>query len=517
MVVETEGRLGDIKKTGGILTVEGLDTSKPAEYIDNRKTPDCQNIFIDRMVLAKRCGTTVMGGVITGTQKEIMAGREFERSGVKYIVRIGLDRIEEWNDTTSAWDNITGTDLTGTTNDPVCCAVPVLSGERILVFTNGVDAIRKWNATGNTAVLGGSPPVCKFLIEYKTYLILANIENYVQRVQWSDTGASETWTGGNAKSIDLIEDGEAITGLGVFGDYITVHKKSCIYVGYLVGSSQIFVFNRKSGSGCVCNATIKELPTGEQIYLAVDGLRIFNGITSAAVEGITEELKEQINPEYVHKCWSVIVKELNEYWVGVPLGSQTSPDTIYKYNYKTGQVHKDIRTSITAAWGYTQAVQPSWADMTGSWDSMGDVRWNTGILLKLFPIVMFGDSSGYCYKRDDTKRNDNNIAVDGWWSSKDYESAEIGRLCQWLEARIWAKGNTMDFEYSTDEGQTWAPTLDSPFTLDPNNYPADNNPLIAYFNVVNSKIRVRFRNKVSGEYFAVKRFIISYRNREMLL
>ena len=44
-----------------LLPIMGLDVGKPSEYIDNRGTPDCQNMSIYRSVLKKRIGTTVIG------------------------------------------------------------------------------------------------------------------------------------------------------------------------------------------------------------------------------------------------------------------------------------------------------------------------------------------------------------------------------------------------------------------------------------------------------------------------
>jgi hypothetical protein len=168
-----------------------------------------------------------------------MGGREFVCEGVKYNIRVGLDKIEKYNDVTTSWDDITvdKTDLTGTTTDLVSTALPLLSGESIICITNGKDAIVKWNATGLCEVLGGTPPVAKFIQEYKTYLVCANIQGGVdisQRVQWSDTADPEEWSGGNSGAVDLIEDGGDITGLSLFGDYLCVHKQNSIYLGYLL-------------------------------------------------------------------------------------------------------------------------------------------------------------------------------------------------------------------------------------------------------------------------------------------
>jgi hypothetical protein len=73
-----------------------------------------------------------------------MGGRYLIRTGVGYNVRVGTVDIELYNTGTGVWDQITGTDLTATSGDVIDFAMPLLSGQRILCFTNNVDAIRKY-------------------------------------------------------------------------------------------------------------------------------------------------------------------------------------------------------------------------------------------------------------------------------------------------------------------------------------------------------------------------------------
>jgi len=500
-------------KTGGMLTIKGLDTSKPAEYIDEQSTPNVYNMTVNRSVIKKRVGSTLMGLTMS---EEVMVGREFIRAGVKYVVRIGLDEIHEWNDSTLAWDDVTGADLTGTTADPIDTATPLIAGSRVLTFTNNIDNIRKYTGTGNTADLAGSPPKCKFMVEFGTYLLLANVNDGTarpMRVQWSDTGDPETWAGGNTGSKDLVEDGKDITGLAGFGAYVSVHTEGSIYLGYLVTTSNVFKFDRKNtGAGTICNATIQSLPTGEQAFLATDGIRLFNGISAPLIESpVTDDLREGVNSEYVHKSWSVIVPELDEYWCAVPMGSDTTPNTIFKYNYRTKACFKDTRDGISAAWQYSLVIQPTWQDQTLTWDQ-ATARWDDRTMQKLFPIVVLGDNTGLVYERNASVNDDNGIAVDAAWETMDYQSEEIGRLAQWVEMELWAKGNSVTVSYSTDKGQTWTPLDATTLSAD---YPDDDSPIMLYFDVVSTKIRFRFRNNVLGETFYIKQFNINYRNREL--
>ena len=507
-------------KTGGILTVNGLDVSKPAEYLDPTNTPSAQNMIVDRSELGKRSGTSTIGDTLGGTDKDVMGGVEFTREGVKYNIVVGLEKIEKYNSGGDTWDDITGTDLTATVDDPVCFATPLLSDARIVCFTNGVDNIRKWNATGNTADLGGTPPKAKYMTAFGSYMLLANITNDGSgntrqfRVQWCDTGDVENWSSGNSGSKDLFEgaDAEEITGLNVFRNFVTVHTRSSVYLGTLVSSSTIFKFDPVEAFGTISNNTIQNLPSGVQVYLSKDGLRVFNGITAPLVENkVLDEIRESLNFDAVDKCWSIVVPEKNEYWVGVPIGDQTLGETVYKYNYVTGAVHKDIRESVTAAWNYSDETSLTWDDISTDWDSMTG-RWDDSSSGAGFKPIIFGKTDGATEKTDKTVNNDAGTAVDAFWDSKDFTSGEIGRMSRWLGVEIWAKGNGVTVSYSTDGGNTW--TVASTVTLG-SDYPGDDGPDIVYFDTVSSKLRLRFRNNTAGETFNLKQFSIRYMPREL--
>jgi len=446
-----------------------------------------------------------------------MTGREFTREDVKYNVRVGLDNIERYDTTTSIWVDITGTvTFTGAVSDIYTTALPVLSGKRILCITNNKDAIRKWNGSGNATLLGGSPPICKFLQEYKTYLVCANIgggTDISQRVQWSDTADPETWTGGNTGSVDLVEDGGDITGLSIFGNYLAVHKRKSIYLGYLVSSSSIFTFMRKAtGSGTIANNSIVNLPTGEQIFLASDGLRIFNGNSVSLIEApINDELRDEIDDEYAFNSWGVLVKDKDEVWFGVPISGSTSGETIYKFNYVTRTLYKDTRTNATVAWIGSASAGQTWDEMSGTWDAQ-TVRWNERGLNEDSDQINIGHVNGSVTYSDETTTSDAGSPIDAFFITKDFQDSQQV-MSRWKSMELWAKGGTVGVEYSTDGGSTWASCSNSPLTLT-TEFPSFDSPDKLWFDVVGSKIRFKFTNNSDDESLTIKQFIIDYTPRE---
>lgn len=504
-------------RKGVPLPVLGLDVSKPAEFADPRSSPDCLNMELYRTTIRKRLGTVALGASLG---ERVMAFGQLQIASTIYVVRVGATKVELLNQNAGTWSTIASAPLTGTTGDRFCFAFPLLSAAKIMTFTNGVDPIRKYTGTGNDAALGGSPPKCKFMIAYRGYLVLAYIvdggNTYTMRAQWCDTGAPEVWTGGNAGTIDLLEDEEDITGIGVFGDFITIHKDNSIYVGSLVTTSDIFRFDRKgTGVGAVANDTIKSIPTGEQIFLARDGLHLFNGITAPLIPSpVMDEMREQMNPQYVNKSWGVVVRELDEYWVGVPLGSDVEPTTVYKYNYRTGQVYKDSRSNVCAVSTYITSSQLTWNDKSGQWNS-DTTEWNDVIYSALNPTLIFGETGGITTQRNPIY-SDNAAAINSFWVSKDFTIADIaqdemGRLIRWTGIQVWAKGDSVKLEYSTDQGLNWTviPDLDGNLTFAlASAYPTDASPLFGYFDVVTSQIRFRFSNSIITSSFTLEKFIL---------
>lgn len=505
-------------KTQVVAPILGLDVSRPGEFIDARSTSNCQNVEIKRGVIQQRQGGIALGSSMT---ERIMAMAELESGINTYLFRVGPTKVEVYNKSTGVWSSVANTALTATEEDQVNFAFPLISAVRYAVFTNGSNNIRKVNS-GVDADLGGSPPKAKFVLDFGGYLLLGNVTdsgtNYFLRVQWSDTGNAEAWTGGNSGSQDLLEDNLAITGMHVFGNYVAVHKESAIWLGQLVTSADTFIFSRKeTGSGTIAHKSIQNLPSGEQIFLSRDGIRIFNGVTSSLIDSpIIDELRDSMSPQYAYLAESVLVKDLDEYWVAVPIGNDTYLETIYKYNYRTGQVYRDDRANLTALGLSRRTDQASWDSDSETWDS-DTTRWDSVTDLALHRQVVFGDVDGNASMRT-SSANDVSTAIDSFWDSKDFTildvdpSKPIGTLIRWDKIEMWAKGDSLTAYYSTDSGMTW--NLISSLTLS-SDYPSDDDPDFLYFDKLSSKMRFRFRNSTASQSWTMKQFWISVKPREV--
>lgn len=509
--------MGDLKLNIPLPSL-GLVVDRPGEYVDSRSAVGIKNMEFNRSIIRKRIGTEALGASLGERVQRIF---ELQVGSETRLFRVGPTKVEVLNKSTATWSSVASAALTGTAADMVSYAFPLLSGAKIAVYSNGIDAIRKCSISGNDAVLGGSPPLARQMQAFGPYLVLGYVidggNNYYSRVQWCDTGDCETWTGGNAGSTDLLEDPDDITGLGVFGNFLTVHKSNAIYLGQLVTTSDVFRFDRKAtGVGAVSGATIQNIPSGEQIFLAADGIHLFNGITAPLIDSpIQDELREGMNPQYLYKAQSVFVEELDEYWVCVPIGSDTEPTTVYKYNWRTRQIYKDDRPLLTALGIFLNTQEDAWDDDSEAWDS-DTTRWDSAISLSLSPRVMLGHSGGVTTERSANTNDDAGVAVDGCWDTKDFTSQDLGnadkdRLVRWKGMEVWAKGNSVKVYYSTDGGATWV--LVGSNALD-SDYPTDGSPVQVYFDKISSRMRFRFCNDTTGESFTLKAYQIEASIRE---
>lgn len=496
----------------------GLVVDKPAEYIDERSIANCQNIQVRRNIVEKRIGTTALGDSLG---EKVLGQIELQSGLNTYFVRVGPTKFQLVDKTALTWTDIANAPLSASEEDLVSFGFPLISNVRTLVYTNGVDNIRKYNGTGNDADLGGSPPKCKFLIDFKGYLVLAYVidgDDFFARVQWSDTGDAEEWDPltSNAGSTNLLDDSEQITGIGRFSDFLTIHKESSIYLGQLIGSgTETFRFTRKETPGAVANGSIQNLPDGTQIFLARDGFRLFNGVTSTLIgSSINYDIRDQMSPSLAYQATSVIVRELDEYWCGVTIGQEQNPSFVFKYNYITGQCYRDYREDLTSLALYRQVGNDDWDSDPAPWDT-DTTRWNTVTDRALFKAVAFADADGNSTLRTDTP-DDDGEAVDAIWDTKDFnigdvdDTKDIGNLMRWLSLDVYAKGTSIKGYYSTNSGLSW--TLIGSLTLE-SDYPDDTSPQILYFDVHSSKIRFRFRTDTAGAAWALKQFVINYRIR----
>ncbi len=490
------------KKKGLIIPILTLDTSTPSTLIDQRQSPNMQNVRIERKQIKKKEGYSTLGGTSTG---DIQFISEIDREGELYLFRISTRKFDSLNTVSGVWTDRTNGNLGGTTKRPVSSTIAKISGKNIVVFTNSVDVIKKWaGGTNNIADLGGSPPKARYILEFNRFVLAAYVIEgasiFPERVQWADYDDPESWTestASNAGSGDL-GGGEAITGMFRLGNNVVVTKQDSIWVGYLTGDDRVFQFDAvERNIGFMVNNTIKVIPGGLAIGLSKHGLIQFNGARAQTIApGIFEDLRDNLNADLLQKSFAVIMTQLNEYWLYIVITGQTYPTRLYRYNYATGQVYKDLVTNITAAGLYTKLPNKELIDNVTDVINTKTTVIDAAIVDVLYPTLVLGDKDSQTYKFDFDLKNENGVAINAFWDTSDITPFP-GYYSHWTELFFEGLGDTVTIQYSTDEGVTYT-------TLETITLTASMAAYAVYIDVLSEKLRIRVSNAVVSETFTMR-------------
>jgi hypothetical protein len=156
-----------------------------------------------------------------------------------------------------------------------------------LVIVNKLDAPRKWDGTAAVATLGGSPPHGQYVAAHKNYLFQAHTTANPSRLHFSDIINLESWPALNFIDISP-NDGDWITGLLPFDDYLIITKQRSVWALVGDGTSDFAVKRIHSGIGCVSPRSLVRM--GELFGFAYTEGYYLSDITKPTL--ITERLKD---------------------------------------------------------------------------------------------------------------------------------------------------------------------------------------------------------------------------------
>jgi len=129
-----------------------------------------------------------------------------------------------------------------------------------LIITNMLDAPQKWDGTNAVAALGGSPPHGQYVATHKNYLFFAHTSANPSRLQFSDVLDLESYPA--LYFIDISpNDGDWITGLLSFDDFLVITKQRSIWLLVGDGPSSFEVRRLHSGVGCVAPRSLVRMGT----------------------------------------------------------------------------------------------------------------------------------------------------------------------------------------------------------------------------------------------------------------
>jgi hypothetical protein len=273
--------------------------------------------------------------------------------------------LEKWNDAGNTWDDITGTALTGDTNTrPV---FHTMSDEGFLVFTNeGHDRPRKWTGTGNSAVLGGTPPFAKWLCPFLGSLFLLNTSTDGTFSATADSitayfsdAPDVSWDLCDANTIIFDESMGEVRAAEVIGENLIVFKADCIVQVRFIGG-QLKYSRRKLpfSLGIMAPMSLKLIGESGAILLATDrnlyqtdGFRVTP--LPPNVQASLQEVMAAAKAAYC-SAWVDITQET--YHIAFSRLSTTYFDGVLSYNYRTGEFSRHVYSGweFTRGFAYRQ-------------------------------------------------------------------------------------------------------------------------------------------------------------------
>lgn len=155
-----------------------------------------------------------------------------------------------------------------------------------IVAVNGIDAPQKYDGT-TLGALGGSPPRGHYIATHKNYLWMAHTSSATSRLYFSSVLDIESWPVLNFIDISP-NDGDYITGLLSFDDYLIITKQRSVWVLLGSGSSDFEVRRIHEGVGCIAPRSLVKMPN-YFAFASSEGIYISN-LSEPVL--ITERLKE---------------------------------------------------------------------------------------------------------------------------------------------------------------------------------------------------------------------------------
>lgn len=217
-----------------------------------------------------------------------------------------------------------------------------------VVFTNGIDAVQKYDGT-SLSVLGGLSTInvdtCVALATFHSYLLLLapTISGTAkpQQVRWCDTGAYEVWNSGNAGFEELFDTDNILVRGALLGPYLYLYRSRSIVRCELIGQlNKIFNFDTMvRGEGTVAHDGViivedKHLVWGQIGIYEYNGGFVVKDI-SQKLENLVFGVKGDLDVTNRVSVTGRFVSDLEEVWFFYPSTGNVFPNKFVRYRVDT--------------------------------------------------------------------------------------------------------------------------------------------------------------------------------------
>ena len=328
------------------------------------QTTNLENVIVRDGIIRGRKGITTFDNIGTASVTPTIIGLfPFYRSKteVASLLRVTSSRVELWNDSGNAWDNITGPTIANdTTKFPQATTL-----DDTLFFTTGsIVRVRKYSGSGDTSLAGGTPPYCKAIEGYVGFLFLGNISSdgitfSPLDIQYSDDPDVD-WTLCDGNTLTLDESPGDIRVLKVHDRLLLAGKSDAIIAIRWTGGQTRFVQEKIFGKGVIAPLSWQQCGEIGHIFLGSDlNLYITNGVQTKPLPfNVQKALQETMSITKAPICVAAVDEDKTTYHL---FYSTSASDTWLAgelaYNYQTGEFYKNSYTvpKVIRATAYKQS------------------------------------------------------------------------------------------------------------------------------------------------------------------
>lgn len=331
--------------------IAGHDVSKPENLLGHENIPEGQNFLIEEGYVAKRSGYSVLQAglpAILSTGRVMEAVEYGDANGALHFVVASTTKIVE--DVSGTWTDRTGTALTATSDDAVFMSPVGGASLDNLYITNGVDNVRVWTGSGNTADLtttGFTTFKSKCLLGFKGHLLHGNVTEdgsvYPYRLRFSaanDPTQYDPVANVTTGFRNLIEDktNSKIQTMLPIKEAIAVYKEHAIVILNYEGSSNLFIpYQRVPDRGAISpKAVCPVLDGNTHMVVSNDNIFLFDGF-NFQVPPIGDRIKKDffadLNWSQRHQVYCQAFPGRFEAWIMYPRTGSSNPNAAYCWNW----------------------------------------------------------------------------------------------------------------------------------------------------------------------------------------
>lgn len=427
---------------------EGLDTETSPFFVDENALVDGYGWGFDEYPALKvRKGRTTHGSSGGATT------RLLTNFGNTHLVRAVGTKLQ-YNSSGTTWS-----DITGTFTDSDWDAANFDIGGPALILTNGTDVAQYWNGTALAAI--SAMPKGKYVAADNLRVYTAGVSGSLDEISYCAFLDATDWTGDGSGTVQYYTaNGGPITALHAFAGNIWAFKKDSFAVIYTTGDSRMThrLVIMSTSIGCVSYKTVKEVGP-YLMWLGEETVYIGAGDAAKDIGHPIRRYLDNMNRSALSNAFAFSDSE--QYYLCIPTGNNTQPDTCLVYNYL---YKKWLPYSIT----------------------LGSLRFGA----TLNNITYAGDANGQTFKMNDGL-SDAGVAIPWRVVSRPFDDGMKEAEKELWEMHLqgyFPSGSTLSVEVAPDDiGSTWYnidydPISASNATVNKNLIvPLDSMPLVNFY------------------------------------